>query len=75
MDCRYDCFSLFGKVFEEKDDLEGSGWVETGCGLIKEDDARICDKLHSNRCAFAFSTTNALDESVAHFNVCAAGKT
>lgn len=69
MDRGNDSFALLGQVLEQKDDLQSCSRIESSCRLIKEDNTRIGDELHSDGGSFALSTTDTLDECVSHFHI------
>jgi hypothetical protein len=69
-----DRFAVVGQFLEKQDDLESSGGVQPCGGFIEEDDAGVGDELNADGGPFAFAATDALDEGVAHLDVCAGGE-
>ena len=72
MDGRNDSFALLGQVLEQEDDLKSSGGIQPSCRFVQENDGRVGNKLNTNRSTFPFSSTDSLDEGIAHLHICAA---
>ena len=52
---------LDGEVLERGHDVEGLEGVETGRGLVHEDEPRVVKEVHADRDPLALATGNAAD--------------
>jgi len=62
---------LFGQVEEDLHDVGGGEGVQTGGGLVKEDQGGVRDQLHTDGGSLTFSTGDTLHEGATNLSVLA----
>lgn len=69
MDSRHNGPSRLSKPIEEPNNIEGSGRIQPGGGLIQEDDGRIDEQLNPDGCPLLLSPRDAPNERIAHIGI------
>lgn len=55
-----------GQSVQEPNQVESSGGVQSSCGLVEEDQRRVDQELHSDRCALLLASRQTSDQAVPH---------